>query len=1032
MRTPATFLLLLVVASSPALAAHSITVAQLDQQLTVLRAKPDAEAAYLIADLQLTERLSAAHFAQLKNRLPGDKSQQALLALADQSAFLPPPAAELPSTPVPDLAEQKRIMGLVVGYVAKTIPQLPNFVATRATTRYEDTPLVQEAEGGFIPYEPLHAVGAENTDVVYDNGRETARQRVKSPAPEGLTTWGVFGPILSTVLLDAARSNLAFARWEREPDGPRAVFSYAVTREKSHYEVNFCCVAKQAATVAATVYPFKKSAAYHGEIAVDPATGDIRRLLLQADLKGDDPVTKADILVEYGPVEIGGRTYICPVHSVSRSLAQTVQVNQRYHYALANQIQPLKNSLNDVRFVDYHIFRGDTRMLAEVEPPSPGSARPESSSTPEQTTAMSEQPATAKGEVAASANVAPPPATATAAGVAGNEPSAAIAAPRDKPAPEISESANASFADLAASPQSQDSSFTLHSTSRLVDVAVVAFDKKGRPVTDLKPEDLQIFDNGRPQQVKYVSHAGDGALLGSPTLGQGAQNGEPVFTNRTATASVATFGETSANSTVLMIDAANLAFSDFTYARGEMLRFLKSLPAGEHVGLYILGSHGFQVVLEPTEDHARLASTLAAWMPSAQDLARAQDEERRNRQQFDWVHSVSDLAYVNGNGQGGNDPEMYTAGNGQMMASGLTILPPDAELRPLGNRPEDFVLHLLVGVGRHLAVIPGHKTLVWISSDNVFADWSAQAVGREDTGNTFLDGPAMRARETLNEAHVSIYPLDVSQLEVGGIGADIGNRNVTVIGKTSRDPSTAAAGNAASGNSNGRDTARMQEDTHPIQGAFRDLAAATGGRALRRAGDIAHELDTIVADGRAAWLLSFTPDTPADGKYHVLTVKTDRRGVTLRFRTGYVYAKEPATMRDRFRDAVWRPQDLNELGLIALPASGPASNGNRPAVRLNIAGSDLALVQQGDRWMDKLDVFLVVRDDSGLHASVRGKRLGLALKPATYQQAIKEGIPVEESLPKIPQGNSVRVIVIDENSQHIGTITLGQGMPAPQ
>src|SRR6185437_3268601 len=409
MRTPAIFFLLLA-ASLPALAAHSIPVAQLDQQLAALRAKPDAEAAYLIADLQLTERLSAARLAQLQSSFPGEKSRQALLALADQSAFLPPPAAELPSTPAPDVAEQKRIMGLAVAYVAKTIPQLPNFMGTRATTRYEDTPLVQMPEGGFIPYEPLHAVDAESTQVVYDNGRETTLQRTKNNAPAGLTSWGMFGPILGTVILDAARSKLTFARWEQEPDGPRAVFSYAVHGEKSHYEVNFCCVAEQAASVAASVYPYKKIAAYHGELAIDPATGNIRGLLLQADLKGGDPVAKADILVEYGPVEIGGRTYICPVHSVSRSLAQTVQVNQRYHYALANQIQPLKNSLNDVRFIEYHVFRGDTRVLAEAEAPSAETAPPANNSTPAQATAVSDQPAVANGEPVPHTNPAQPPA----------------------------------------------------------------------------------------------------------------------------------------------------------------------------------------------------------------------------------------------------------------------------------------------------------------------------------------------------------------------------------------------------------------------------------------------------------------------------------------------------------------------------------------------------------------------------------------------------------------------------------------------
>lgn len=1012
MRTSA-LILLFTVAASPALAAHSISVAQLDQQLNAFRGKSDTDAAWLIADMQLTERLSAARLAQLESSLPGEKSRQALVALADESAFLPPPADEVPPKPAPDLAEQRRIMGLVAQYVAKTIPQLPNFMATRTTIRYEDTPLIQKPEGGFIPYEPLHSIGSDNTEVVYDDGREITHQRVKI-APRGLTTWGVFGPILSTVLMDAAQSRLGFTRWEQDPEGLRAVFSYAVPKEKSHYEVNFCCVARQAASVAANVYPYKEIAAYHGEIVADSATGQIRRLVLQADLKTGEPVVKAGILVEYAPVEIGGKSYICPVHSVSRSVAQTVQADQIYHYALANQIQPLKKSLNDVRFAAYHVFRGDVRMLAEANTATP----PTTPAPPLQTASMSEPPASPAAVEPAAAAVPASPAAEAAATPA--PPTPPPAAPEPK---EITETANADLPDTPAASHEENSGFTLRTTTRLVDVAVVAFDKKGRPVTDLKPEELHVFDNGRPQQVKYFSHAGEGVPTSAPAAQQPAAGDEPAITNRPEAAPAGP-DAAPADATVLMIDAGHVAWSDLTYARGEILRFLKSLPADQRVGLYILGTHGFQVVLEPTADHTRLETTLAAWMPSAQDLANAQDEERRNRQQFDWVHRATDLAYVNGNGQGGNDPEMYSAGSGQSYAA--PSFPPDAELRPLGDRPEDFALHLLVGIGRHLAGIPGHKSLVWISSDNVLADWSTQAVGREDTGNVFLDAPSIRARETLNEAHVSIYPLDVSQLEAGGIGADIGTRVVTAIGKTERDPATSTVGDAAPTGKNGRDTARMQADTHPIQGTFRDLAAATGGRALRRAGDIAKELDSIVADGRAACLLSFTPDTPADDKYHALTVKTDRPGVTLRFRSGYVYSKEPATMRDRLRDAVWRPQDLNEIGLIALPSREPSPKGDHAAVKMNIAAPDLALAHQGGRWMDQLDVFLVVRDDSGLHASMRGKRLGLALKPATYEQALKEGIPVEETLPKVPQGGSLRLIVIDENSQRIGTITLSQ------
>ena len=81
--------------------------------------------------------------------------------------------------------------------------------------------------------------------VLYRDGREvvdsgTAKKR--RVAEKGLNTMGVFGPILSTVLLDAARSTLAWSHWEQGSSGPEAVFKFAVPKQKSHYEVDFCCV----------------------------------------------------------------------------------------------------------------------------------------------------------------------------------------------------------------------------------------------------------------------------------------------------------------------------------------------------------------------------------------------------------------------------------------------------------------------------------------------------------------------------------------------------------------------------------------------------------------------------------------------------------------------------------------------------------------------------------------------------------------------------------------------------------------------
>jgi len=127
-------------------------------------------------------------------------------------------------------------------------------------------------------------------------------------------------------------------------------------------------------------------------------------------------------------------------------------------------------------------------------------------------------------------------------------------------------------------------------------------------------------------------------------------------------------------------------------------------------------------------------------------------------------------------------------------------------------------------------------------------------------------------------------------------------------------------------------------------------------------------------------------------------------------------------MNDRFREAVWQPREESGIGLTATTVS----EAKGPAVRLNIAATDLELAQQDGRWTGKVDVFLVARDDSGLHAAVTGKRLGLALTPATYQRDMKDGLTMEESLPKMPPGALLRLIVIDENSGRMGSVTVGE------
>jgi hypothetical protein len=105
-------------------------------------------------------------------------------------------------------------------------------------------------------------------------------------------------------------------------------------------------------------------------------------------------------------------------------------------------------------------------------------------------------------------------------------------------------------------------------------------------------------------------------------------------------------------------------------------------------------------------------------------------------------------------------------------------------------------------------------------------------------------------------------------------------------------------------------------------------------------------------------------------------------------------------------------------------AADPVAVSSGRTVKLQIAAADLAIAQTDAFWTDKLDVYLVQRQVSGLKAQITGQTLRLRLKPATYQQYLREGIPFNQAIEAGPGVESVRIVVLDENSGRMGSVTI--------
>jgi VWFA-related protein len=1008
----------------PAFAAKRVTVAQLEQSLAADSAshRADADIAHRLSDLELSERLTGATLDRFANKLPlGPRTALALQLLSDQSAFLDPPATELPATGMPDAAAQQRMMDLARGYVVRIWPHLPNFFATRTTARFDDSPQVFK-QGEWPVRAGLHLVGTGTSNLTYRDGKDIIDQSTEqapvavaagrngAPAPVqqelGMTSRGDFGPELTIVLTDSAKGKVDWSHWEQTSAGLAAVYTYSVPKAVSHFEVSYCCVTKDVqrelhygnvsrgqspATIMDTAQAdsklFRVTPGYHGTLAIDPDSGAILRITIEAELKSEDPISKAATMVQYGPVTIGDRTFIFPVRSMALSV-------EKPGFNGRTGAQPTL-LVNQTTFTDYHRLGATIRMFADAPGAGAPPANPSATGTADSSVASAipltpKTPSTTPAQPATETAATPPPAAELLP--------APVPAPAEPAVPEINVSeANGVPDEPANAPQPQQGDLQLKLTSRLVDVGIVAWDKKGHPVKDLKQEDFEVYDNGRKQDLRFFTQFSTDAPAApaDPAANRSFSNRAPDATTATSNA---------AGATVLLIDEAHIAWPDMANAKREILKFLGAVAPSERVGIYTMTAIGFGVLQEITTDHAQITAKLTKWMPTARSAALAQEEETRNRQSFDEVHSVTDLNSVNG--------------NTTQAPIGMETV--DPVLRTMGNNPGRASLIILRMVARHLSAVTGHKNLVWVSSDNVFADWQSNQVGIDRTPKE-VDSFAQHAQEAMNDAHVAVYPMDVSQLETSAISADIRTRNVELT-QAAADTASLGGGTVANNRTNGRNTAEMQQDIHPIQGPIRMVADATGGRIIRRAGDLAAALTGVVEDGHATYLVSFSPQGPADDQYHNITVKlAGKHNVqTLRYRTGYLYSKEPVSLRDRFQQAVWRPQDVSEIAVSA--DTTPKSPG--ADVKLDIVAADLGLQQRGGLWMDKLDIFMIQRDDAGIKAQVEGQTLGLRLRPATYQNLLSSGVPFECVVQMHPGMASLRVLVVDENSGRMGSVTI--------
>ncbi len=790
--------------------------------------------------------------------------------------------------------------------------------------------------------------------------------------------------------------------------------------EKSHYTLTYDSIPANPACPT-TPQTFSKIVAYHGEMAIDLASGTILRLMLLADMKPDEVTVNSGIEVEYGQVSIGGNDYFLPVRSVTSSLAHSLLVHGGWGHGQGCPslvLAPgLQRSLNDVVFENYHVFRSDATVLTDSE-----AAKLERQPLPVPNGNGSEQSEGANAPLLADT----PPATplphsssqaASSAGAAANSanPPAPESQPTPQPVQSIAESAPLPpAATLPASNQPQPApansanpdvpnALVIRTTSRQVLVDVVVDKRNGDPVPGLPQSDFSIAEDGKPRTIDFFEE--HSARASAPVAQPAMPPMPPGAVTNVSTASP------SAALYVFLLDSLNTEPQDQAFVRQQVLSYLHKMDPGTQVAVFALGS-SLRLLQGFTSDSAALLAAVSRKETKRDAMAQTRSDNAGD------ADSIATLQAMGSNG-----------------AAALQAGQANAHAYSFGARAS-MTFEALSALARYLEGIPGRKNLIWFASSFPVVFFPTPAQLDQLKNNPNLPGYVNKVKQTANLftlSKIAVYPVSGAGVMNSNIGmadsADAGSAGGTGHLGTAESPTASLTGEALNFASA---TAGMEQ-----------LASSTGGRAFTT-NDIDAALRSIVHDSDVYYTVGYSPsDSATDGGFRRIDVKVNGGKYKLAYRQGY-NADTASTGGAPSEDPI---APLLQLGLpnatgifYGVTAAPSADHGSEPAgqnarvkgpltrytISFTIRAQDVAFGQapNGGRIANLL-IGVKAYGEDGSALNWQATREAVELDAAHYQTMLKSGIPVSLAL-DLPANTSAQIVtaVYDWNSNRPGTLEI--------
>jgi VWFA-related protein len=437
----------------------------------------------------------------------------------------------------------------------------------------------------------------------------------------------------------------------------------------------------------------------------------------------------------------------------------------------------------------------------------------------------------------------------------------------------------------------------------LVTVDAAVHDGDGRPVPDLRAEDFRVEVDGRIRPVMSAHFVAEGAGAAAPP-DRVLPSAAPHFSSNE--------GADAGRVIVIAVDEAHIRRLEGRRAMVSAVRFIESLPDADRVGVVGL-SAGDMVTL--TRDRAavrrHLESMVGIGDPVSQQLNIGISEAIEIAE-----GSRARLADAVLRECGRSLTEYVSAARAADEATGRDACPEQVEqesraMAQFAHMQARQSLSAIEALIARLKDLPGPKTIVLISEGMIV-----------DPRRIDLGALAALAQS----ARVTIYGL---QLEVPSVDASTDRVSPTFI-----------------------------RDQNVRQDGVAQVAGAARGAVFRQVGTDPKPFERISRELSGYYLLAFEArDSDRDGKPHRIRVTLDRRGYSLRARTGFTLP--PLSAADRGVELSRLLTNLATVSELALRVATyayaePAADG----VRVVISGEAGAGNAPSGIWMG----FVLVND----------------------------------------------------------------------